>query len=444
MRLTSSFLIACGFHLLAGSLVILQAGSVQGIREAPARQTTESQSGSRPVALFAFDGTVANGTGTSVEGTSGGNIHYVEGLEGQALSLGSGGPSAFLTLDRTNLPLGRNQDFSVQFWMRTVVDSGRHFVVLSQKEFVGNSLASQKEAGWVFYFSGGTWAWNMGSGDRRITYERDNGTHMPLNDGRWHQLTLTYNSERSEIRLFYDGENKVWYKVRDSEGFDFNNADPLVVGWDGTMGTSSDGILPAIEAGGEQLQALIDTFNSLGLAPLEPDEFVHLVVDPRRLFEQKVDERAGQLGADGSAFRESMSVVEWEPVAELEANLMTNPYTVHQVLSFMEVAPLMKIYALVDGEVTIRRDEAEAFTEKETLDSPEFDMDNLVVWDRILSPEEVLHSYSEFFKPVLDEPQDALSSLRAGSWNIFHGGKHFTIDEQGWDSRQAIAEIIRS
>ena len=74
------------------------------------------------------------------------------------------------------------------------MDSKERTVVLSHKEFVDNSLASHKQSGWVFYISGGTWAWNMGSGGRRITYERDNGEHMPLNDGRWHQLTMTYDS----------------------------------------------------------------------------------------------------------------------------------------------------------------------------------------------------------------------------------------------------------
>ena len=61
----------------------------------------------------------------------------------------------------------------------------------------------------MFFISGGTWAWTMGSGGRRITYERDNGQHMPLNDGDWHQLTMTYSSALSEVRLFYDGVNWV-------------------------------------------------------------------------------------------------------------------------------------------------------------------------------------------------------------------------------------------
>lgn len=100
--------------------------------------------------------------------------------------------------------MNRGEDFSVQYWVRTTIDSERRIVLLSQKEFADNSLASQKGQGWVFCVSDGTWAWNMGSGDRRITYERDNGEHMPVNDGRWHQLTMTYDSALTQVRLYYD------------------------------------------------------------------------------------------------------------------------------------------------------------------------------------------------------------------------------------------------
>ena len=149
MILTGLFLIACGF---------------QGVT---ANQALDSQSLSGPLAQFAFDGTITNATDTSVDGVIGGTIVFVEGLDGQALSLRSNDPLGFLTLDSENLPFDGSNDFSVQFWMRTIVDSGKRYVVLSQKEFVDNSLAAQKQSGWVFYVSGGTWAWNMGSGARR-------------------------------------------------------------------------------------------------------------------------------------------------------------------------------------------------------------------------------------------------------------------------------------
>ena len=357
------------------------------------------------------------------------------------MSLEAAGPS-HETLDVGELSLGSGDDFSVQYWIRTTAASDTRMVMLSQKTFADNSLASQKNAGWVFYVSNGTWAWNMGNGESRITYERDNGQRMPINDGQWHQLTMTHDREASTIRLFYDGENWASYNVRDSKGFEFGSARPVTVGWREPATSPHPEILPAIEEGARQLQRLVDTFNGFGLPGLTSEEFVHLIVDPRRLFDEKAEAKASALGAEGPTFRETMSSVDWDPISELEAALMTNPYTVHQALSFMEAAPLMKIYALVDGVVTVNREAARIFTARERLVPPELDMDNLAIWSRALSPEEVLASYSEHFEPPPADLEEALASITAASWNIFHGGLHYTKQEHGWDSREAVAEIL--
>ncbi|MFC1559463.1 LamG-like jellyroll fold domain-containing protein, partial [Gemmatimonadota bacterium] len=332
--------------ILVGAAILLP-GTPTAAQEYGAREATNLQDRSGPIARFTFDGTVENASDTSLRGVIGGEPSFVEGLAGQALRFRPDGSTASLTFDPGVMPFASTRDFSVQFWMRTEAGSDRQFVLVSQKEFPDNSLASQKQPGWVFYTSGGTWAWNMGSGSRRITYERDNGSHMPLNDGRWHQLTMTYSSERSEVRLFYDGVNWVSYHVSDSNGFDFTNTRPMVVGQAGRSMGRGSGILPAILAGEAQLQELVDAFNSFGLSEVESEEFVHLITDPRRLFRDKVDEAAALKGADSEAFREAMEAVDWDPVAEAESALMSNPYTVHQVVNFMQTSPLLKIYALV-------------------------------------------------------------------------------------------------
>ena len=410
-RRTGLFLILCSFHVLAGS--------------------SYSQDGRAPVARFEFEGNIENAAGASRAGTVGGT--FVAGLEGQALSLTAGDSSALLTLDRDNLLFDRGEDFSVQFWIRTTMDPAERTVALSHKAFTDNSLASHKRSGWVFYISDGTWAWNMGSGGRRITYERDNGEHMPLNDG------------------LYDGDNKVVYNVDDSVGFDFTSArasasaeaSALVVGWAGTDASPPAEILPAIHAGAENLQQLVDAFNRLGVSEVAPEEFVNLIVEPERLFDQKVDQMVELLGAAGAAFRASMQSVDFEPVTALEAELMDNPYTIHQAFSFMEAAPLLKIYTLVDGDVVIDERVARAFTERERLYPSDFDIDSLAIWDRPLSAGEVRDSYAQHFKPVTADLDEQITSITVGSWNIFHGGKHFTVEKHGWDSRVAIAEILK-
>ena len=422
--------------------VVLAVLPAVGCQPSPSERT-QPFSGAEPIAWFEFDENADNSAGTSVTGTIGGTVSFVEGLEGQALSLTSDNPAALLTLDGASLPFDRSEDFSVQAWIKTTADPERRMVVLSQKEFGDNSLASQKHPGWVFYISDGTWAWSMGSGDRRLTYERDNGEHMPINDGRWHQLSMTYDSALSEVRLFYDGNNKVVYKVGDGVGFDFTNSSPLILGWAGSEPSPQVDIVPAIYTGAENLQAMVDAFNGLGAGDVEPDDLVHLITDPRRLLDRKANEMAEQMGADGPAFLESMQSVDFEPVSEIEAALMNNPYTIHQVVNFMQTAPTMKIYSLVDGEVTIDESAARAFTERERLYPPDFDIDGLAVWDRVLSSEEVLDSHSAYLEPAATDLEGELTSITAGVWNIWHGGKHVETQENGGDSRVAIANLLR-
>ncbi|HIF24140.1 MAG TPA: hypothetical protein EYQ27_20090, partial [Gemmatimonadetes bacterium] len=387
-------------------------------RQVAEPRTAEQQSRPGPVARFGFDGTIESSTATAAQVAASGRPSFVDGLDGEALSLGPESASTFVTLGPDLASFESGNDFSVQFWLRTDAGADRRFVALSKKAFTDNSLASQKNAGWVFYVSGGTWAWSMGSGSRRITYERDNGMRMPLNDGRWHQLTMTHNSALSEIRLFYDGVNWVTYHVRDSDGFDFTSREPTVVGWDGRDAESPTDLLPAIEAGAQGLQDFVDAFNGFGLRELAPEDFVRAIVDPRRVFEQMVAEAAAQRGADGPAFVAALEAADWEPVSRAESALMSNPYTIHQAMEFMEAAPLMKIYSLLDGEVLISQEAAERFAERERLYEPDFDMDELAVWDRTLSAQEVMSSYSGHFEPGPAVVAENLSSLTAAAWNI--------------------------
>ena len=425
-------------EMVAGSLLLVCC--LYPPAESPAKQGETAGL----IARFAFNGDVASSAEASAGNTLAGNASFVGGLEGEALRLEPSGRGTFLRFDDVRARLDPSANFSLRYWVRTTSESDRRFAIVSQKQFADNSLASQKQPGWVFYMSDGTWAWNMGSDGRRITYERDNGEHMPVNDGRWHQLAMTYDSARSEVRLFYDGYNKAIYNVSDSTGFDFSSSAPLAIGWPGSEPSPTAEIVPAIYTGADKLQQLVDTFNAFGLDELRAEELVHLIVDPRRLFDEKVEARsAGLAGAERTEFLASMQTVDFEPISEIEDELMDNPYTVHQALSFMEAAPLMKIFSLVEGRIVIDEDVARAFTDRERLYPPAFDIDNLEVWDRALSADEVLDSYAAYFEPV-DTPLEAdLSSITVGAWNIFHGGKHFTIPEHGWDSRRAIAEILK-
>ncbi len=400
---------------------------------------------SEPVARFDFEGTAENGTGKQMSVSTSGSIEYLKGLEGQALCLKPGRSLSYLKSDSSSLPFKNDRDFSVQFWVKTTMDSEKPFVMLAQKECKDNSLASQKKAGWTIYSYGGTWAWSMGSNGRRITHENENGGHMPLNDGRWHQLTMTYDSHNAVIRLYYDGDNKALYKVRDKTGFDFTSDRPLVVGWDGDNGRDTqEPVLPAIHEGGKLLQELVDTFNKFGLETLKTEEIIDLIVSPERLFDRKIDEKAAGLAeAEWAKYRETMLSHDFEPVKSLKSRLGRNPYTVYQNRNFTAISAVAKLYYLEDTTVKIRPDVAEAYTQQTRLHVPNFEMDSLKIWDRVISSQEVLQSYSKHFTPDIIPLQQNTTSLTAACWNIWHGGKHYNEKEDGWDSRVKIAEMLK-
>lgn len=359
---------------------------------------------------------------------------FTPGLVQHALRLGANGNPSFATIDvGESHDLGRNNDFTVEFWLRTTVDSEKRFVVLSTKRMEDNSLNAHKQKGWAFCVSDGTWAWNMGSGNRRLTYERDNGQHMSVNDGRWHQLVMAFDSSASLVRLYFDGTNWVTYNVNDKDGFDFSSSNPLAIGWAGEE-DSSDSVLPAIKEGAENLQILVDRFNGLKIGDVESNELMNLVIGSDRLIRSRLDDATEppELPQD-----------ELDAIKQLTRRLSRNPYTVHQVADFMQVAPLLKLYRLVDGQVEINQQNADEFAARERLRRPEFDLDELTIYKRCLASSEVRQNYSKHFRPVAEPLKQQLKQLTAAAFNIHHGGKHETIEEDGWDSRETIAEIIR-
>lgn len=226
-------------------------------------------------------------------------------------------------------------------------------------------------------------------------------------------------------------------------GFDFTNGRPLVGGWEGLEASPQDEIVAAIYAGATNLQTLVDAFNELGAGDVAPDELVHAITDPRRLFEGKVEATAAEMAEGRAEFLEAMESADFSRVSEIEDTLMDNPYTIHQVVYFMEAAPAMKIYSLVDGEVVIDEDAARAFSQRERLYPLDAEIDELTTLDRVLSTAEIFDSYAARAEAVPVELDESINQITAGVWNIWHGGKHWTPEEHGWDSRVAIADILR-
>ncbi len=376
----------------------------------------------RPDLQFDFDKNLESGEYQF----TGKEYGFVNGMDGQALALHPDQGYNSLTLD--NVSLDGTKDFSIQCWIKTT--SKNPSVFLSQKNFTNKGIIAQKNPGWVLYHSGGTFAWSIGSGERRINYERDNGEIMPINDGEWHQISMTYSKETSAFRLYYDGRNQAIYTVN----FDFASTEPLSIGSLEYSFDDEHHYSPDIESGLEQLQAFVNAFEELGLGPLKNDEFIDLIVDPAELFDKKQE----QLIESKKANKNNLS-----QALDIRKKLVSNPYTVYQNRALTNLKPVSKIYALQDGKVVVNESMGKFFTQNEKLYPSDFAIDKLSIWERAISDQEVSDSYAKHRKAKPLKLAKNRKKLTVGVWNIWHGGIHWSSEKDGWDSRLRIAEMIR-
>jgi len=350
---------------------------------------------------------------------------FDKGIEGQALTLQLSDSYNYLELN--DLFLDGSSSFTVHFWIKS--NSENPTVLLSQKQFSRKGVTSQKNAGWVLYTSGGTFAWSIGSGTRRLNYERENGQLMPLNDGLWHHISMTYNKEKSEVRLYYDGINRAVFRV----GFDFINDNPLVIGCKKNKIEVESNLLPEIELGRKHLQALVDEFHSLNIGKVNQNEFLSLISNPKGLYKRK-------LNIDEEEIENSSAL---DIVDEIRKSLNENPYTVHQIKELTQLKPVSKIYSLIDGKVIIDPFYSNKYAMHEKLYPSNFSIDKLSIFSKVLSEEEIFKTYSQYKSTESINLVENLDTLIVAVWNIWHGGKHFTIEDNDWDSRHRIAEIIK-
>ena len=353
---------------------------------------------------------------------------FAGGVKGSAVKF-DGEDYGWLKLNGPNLT-DCSKDFTIQFWVKS--GSLKATTLLSAKDFPDKSISSQLNSGWALYTSEGTLAWTAGSGDRRLAYERDNNQNFPLCDNKWHMVSMSYSKEFEEMRLYLDGHNFAIYKI----GFDISQENSLLIGTGGSSFDYGSDILLQIKDGRDKLQDMIDEFSGIGVGVPEDKEFLDVICNPDKLIEKKL-KKMGIADPD-EAGREKIKTFK-----SARAQLMKNPYTVYQVMELTLLKPISKIYSLIDGEVKIDLNVANNFTMDTKLYPADFTMDKLMIWDRVLNPGEILSSFGQYKKSQDFEYAEAIDKLRVGVWNIWHGGKHFTEDKDGWDSRDRIAEMIK-
>ncbi|PTM07408.1 MAG: hypothetical protein DA407_10505, partial [Bacteroidetes bacterium] len=321
--------------------------------------------------------TINNTENYTLKGTS---FTLEDGIEGKSLKLNS--DENFNYIEVIDINLDGSQDFTIQFWVKTTSDKPMVFV--SQKQFKDKSIGSQKNEGWALYSSGGTFGWSVGSGSRRLNYERDNGQIMPINDGEWHLLSLTYNKALKEFRLYYDGNNAAIYKAK----FDFSNDDKLLIGGQKKDFNFDNDILPNIKLGAKQLQNYVNEFNKLNVGQVAVDELISLIVDPQELYQRKsISKKTNTLNTNFL-----------ETILKIKDSLQSNPYTVSQIHELTLLKPINQLYYLENGMVKINTFYAKKHTEETRLFPSDFSIDNLKIYNKTLESKQVLDEFAKHKK----------------------------------------------
>ncbi|MFO7853215.1 MAG: hypothetical protein ACQERS_12430 [Bacteroidota bacterium] len=70
-------------------------------------------------------------------------------------------------------------------------------------------------------------------------------------------------------------------------------------------------------------------------------------------------------------------------------------------------------------------------------------IDDLKIFGRVISQNEIRSSF-EKYSEIVTEPELKSDVITVVDWNIWHGGTHFTLDEDGFDGIERIIEYIKN
>lgn len=142
---------------------------------------------------------------------------YTNGLSGHALDLTD--DVAFripLTLPKdTLLSFGENASFSIQVWVCTPPGAPQGTPVMSNK-----ATDRPENRGWcIGTRENGAWFLNLSDGKTTYTYE-PTAERQAVNDGRWHQITVSVDRQKGEARMYFDGRNRAIYQLEGLKSLD--------------------------------------------------------------------------------------------------------------------------------------------------------------------------------------------------------------------------------
>lgn len=136
---------------------------------------------------------------------------YSKGLAGNALDLTD--EVAFripLSLEASDCPaFGENDSFSLQVWVRTKPGAPQGTPILTNQ-----ATGTPGAPGWcIGTQENGAWYLALSDGESTYTYE-PTARRQAINDGRWHQLTLSVDKAREEAWMYLDGRNVAIYQIK--------------------------------------------------------------------------------------------------------------------------------------------------------------------------------------------------------------------------------------
>lgn len=144
---------------------------------------------------------------------------YSKGLAGHALDLTD--EVAFripLSLEASDRPsFDENHSFSVQVWVRTKPGAPQGTPILTNQ-----ATGTPGAPGWcIGTQENGAWYLALSDGESTYTYE-PTARRQAINDGRWHQLTLSLDKAREEAWMYLDGRNVAIYQIKGLKSLESN------------------------------------------------------------------------------------------------------------------------------------------------------------------------------------------------------------------------------
>lgn len=133
------------------------------------------------------------------------NIKTTASPAGIALDLTANAPLR-QPLIVANALAGHSSSFSVSAWVKAAKSQQQAYVFLKSSRKVADS-----SYGWQMGTQpGGAWyckTW-FTKNNKGVQYDYTPTIHQKVNDGKWHQIILCYDTTRQEMAIYFDGKNR--------------------------------------------------------------------------------------------------------------------------------------------------------------------------------------------------------------------------------------------